>query len=200
MKRNAFGQLIHPYIRFADGGDPGGGGKEYTPPATQEDLQKIIDGAVARTHQKYEGHEDLKAKAQKWEAHEAAEAAKGKSSAAATDSGPTDEDVQKRIDDALAAERLRSGSKLVSLELDKALEGRTVEPSKLIGFDRTAFVTAEGDVDKAKLTDWVKTNTTEAPQRRRDPSQGQRDARTDGGSVATGRDLYLERHGKKSNT
>lgn len=199
MYRNAFGQLMSPYLRFADGDGGSGGGKEFTPPATQEDLDKLINGAVARTHKQYEGHEDLKAKAQKWEAHEAANASKDKPEGKPEALG--DADVQKRIDEALSAERVRSGSKLVSIALEKALEGRDYAPSKLLGFERSKYVTSDGDVDTAKLNDWVKANTTEATvQRRRDPSQGARDARTDGGSVQSGRELFEARRGKKSTT
>lgn len=57
------------------GGDPTGGngdpGKEFTPPASQADLDRLINQAVARTHKQYEGHDDLKAKASKWDEHEA---------------------------------------------------------------------------------------------------------------------------------
>lgn len=197
MYRNAIGHFLPPYLRFADGDGVNGGGKEFVPPASQEDLDKLINGAVARTHKQYEGHDDLKAKAEKWEAYEAANADRQKPVVEAVALG--DADVQKRIDEALSAERVRSGSKLVGIALDKALEGRTVEPSKLLGFERTAFVTPEGDVDTAKLNDWVNANTAESTiQRRRDPSQGARDARNDGGSVQSGRELYESRRGKKS--
>jgi len=35
----------------------------FRPPASQEELDRIINTAVARTHKKYEGFDDLKAKA-----------------------------------------------------------------------------------------------------------------------------------------
>lgn len=75
-------RLLPTRIVFTDAGDGGGGdgdgsgdgagdGKQYTPPATQADLDRIISQAVARTHKQYEGHDDLKAKASKWDEHEA---------------------------------------------------------------------------------------------------------------------------------
>ncbi|MEF2979096.1 hypothetical protein [Subtercola sp. YIM 133946] len=180
-------------------GDGGGGGDEKK--FSQADVDRITGERLAREQKKYEGFDDFKAKAEKWVAHEATVKPKDDDKSKDDDkpSGPSDEDVQKRIDDALKAERVRSGSKLVSLELDKALADRVVEPSKLLGFDRTEYVTSEGDVDKSKLAEWVKENTTEsqAPRPRRDPSQGQRDSSANGGSVQSGRDEYEKRHGKK---
>jgi hypothetical protein len=180
------------------GGDGGGDGGEKK--FTQADLDRITGERLAREQKKYEGFDDLKAKAEKWAAHEAAQKPNGDDDKGGDrPAGLGDEDVQKRIDEALAAERVRGGSKLVSVALDKALAGRHVEPSKLLGFDRTEYVTPEGDVDEQKLTEWVTKNTTEAqtPGRRRDPGQGQRDSSANGGSVQSGRELFEQRHSKK---
>lgn len=45
--------------------DDKGGKPEFTPPATQEDLNRIIDARLKREREKYADYEDLKAKAQK---------------------------------------------------------------------------------------------------------------------------------------
>lgn len=45
------------------GGDDKGGDSGYTPPATQEDLNRIIADRVARERAKYGDYKDLKAKA-----------------------------------------------------------------------------------------------------------------------------------------
>lgn len=198
-KRNAFGQIVlHPYIRFFTddngGGGGGAGGNEFTPPATQEDLDKIINGAVARTHKQYEGHDDLKAKAARWEEHEAAEAAKNKPKTDETPSGVSEEDVDKRINDALAAKDLELAIERVSDRLDKALDGRVFSASKLFSLDRKQFVKEDGKtVDADAISEWVEKNSTEseAPKsRNRIRGQGERDANATGGSVQAGRDLF----------
>lgn len=216
MKRNAFGQLISsPTLRFAvpqddnAGGSGGSDGKpagEFKAPQSQEELDKLINGAVARTHQRYTGHDDFKAKAEKWDAAEAAKAAADAASKANTpdDKQPVSEsDVDERINNALAAERLELALERVNDQLDKALDGRVFPASVLFNLDRKQFVKDDGKtVDGAKLADWVKEHSTQLeqpePKRRRIPGQGERDANAAGGSVSSGRDLYDETHKKKS--
>lgn len=206
MKRNAFGQLIsldsHPFLRFAgEGGD--GGGKEFTPPASQEELDKIVNGAVARTHKQYEGHDDLKAKAQKWDAYEA-EAAKNKPKPTDDDkpAGMSQEDVDKRIEDARAADRLELALERVNDQFDKALGGRTFSAAALFALDRKQFVKDGKAADTEAIKEWVEKNSTAVEpvdqKRRRIPGQGERDGNATGGSVSAGRDLYDENHKKSS--
>lgn len=71
----------HPLILTLDGEDASGGdtpaGEEgssgeggvsqYTPPATQADLDRIINSATAKVHRRYEGFDDYKSKASKWD-------------------------------------------------------------------------------------------------------------------------------------
>ena len=73
-----------PFLRFIDGdgggaeggnGDGGEGGSEsggstYTAPATQADLDRIVESRLAREREKFKGHDDFKAKAEKWDALE----------------------------------------------------------------------------------------------------------------------------------
>lgn len=42
-------------------------GKGFTPPESQEDLDRIIEARIARERAKYAGYEDLKAKAEKFD-------------------------------------------------------------------------------------------------------------------------------------
>ncbi|QJU54343.1 hypothetical protein SCB71_14450 [Herbiconiux sp. KACC 21604] len=200
-------------IRFffpaGDEGTGGGGGNDNgdEKTLTQAEADAIVEQRLARERKKFDGFDDFKVKASKWDAHEAAQARDQKGGDKSGDgkggqqpTGLSDADVQQRIDDALAAERTKSGSKLVSIALDKALEAKTVSPSKLLSFTASDYVTPEGDVDEQKLSDWVKENTTDAPEPRprRDPSQGQRDSSANGGSVQSGRDRYAERHKKSA--
>lgn len=56
-----------------DGGQGGQqGGKPFTAPSSQAELDAIINQAVARTHAKYSDHDDLAAKAKKWDEAQAA--------------------------------------------------------------------------------------------------------------------------------
>lgn len=47
-------------------------GKQYTPPATQADLDRIVEASLASERAKYEGFADFKAKAEKFDQAEAA--------------------------------------------------------------------------------------------------------------------------------
>lgn len=72
----------HPLlVSFNDGDGAGGGdggsgdgqqqsndgGSQYQPPATQADLDRIIESRIARERDKYRGFDDFKAKAAKWD-------------------------------------------------------------------------------------------------------------------------------------
>lgn len=222
MKRNAFGQLgtapasiyHRPFLRYfapVDGdGGAGGDGKEFKAPASQEELDRIVNGAVARTHKQYEGHNEMKEKAGKWDAHEAAEAEKSKPKPKSDDKseGLSEEDVEKRIQERIDAREKEKDLELaierVTDRLEKALDGRTYSASKLFSLDRKQLVAEDGkSVNEKALTDWVKDNSKELDAvdtrtRRRLPGQGERDSNVSGGSVSAGRDLYDENHKKKS--
>lgn len=51
------------------------------------------------------------------------------------------------------------GSKLVDAELKGALAGKSLKPEALLSFDRSSFLTEDGDVDSAAITKWVAANT-----------------------------------------
>lgn len=202
MKRNAYGQLIrHPYLCFADGDGGEGGGKTFTPPADQAALDQLINGATAKLHKRYEGHDDFKAKAEKWDAHEAAEAEKNKPKPKEGEApaGLSQEDVDKRIEEARAADRLELALERVSDQLDKALEGRTFAASVLFNLDRKQFVSEDGKtVNADALKAWVEQNSTEAeapdPKRKKIPGQGERGETT---GLDSGKAAYEKRHPKK---
>lgn len=198
MKRNAFGQLVpaNPRLRFfAPTDDTGtGGDSEFKAPESQEELNKLINGAVARTHKQYE---PLKEKASKWDAHEAEsnkpEPVEPTDKSSDKPSSLSTDDVQKQINDALAAERKELALERVSDRLDKALEGRNVSASKLFALDREQFIKDDGkNVDHDALKKWVEENSTEVagPAPRRLRGQGERDSNVTGGSVQAGRDLF----------
>lgn len=213
MKRNAFGQIVaataatRPFLRYfaptegegSGGGDGGGNGSgsEFTPPASQEELNRIIADRVARAERS--AREDERRKI----ADAAKPAGDGKPKDDDKPQGVSENDVDKRIADALAAKDLELAIERVSDQLDKALEGRTFSASKLFSLDRKQFVNDDGkSVNADKLRDWVKDNSTEVetpePRRRQIPGQGTRDANATGGSVQAGRDLYDDKHSKKT--
>ena len=211
MKRNAFGQLIlSPHlVSFNDdagaGGDggegdgAGNGGDGFKPPATQEELDRIIAQRVSRAERNAREDERRKLADAKPKGDDGGDKAKPDDKPA----GLSDDDVDKRISEALAAERLTLALERVNDGLDKALEGRTYAASKLFNLDREQFVKDDGKtVDTEKLQKWVRENSTEVEgdaKRRRGPrGQGERDSNATGGSVSAGRDLYDENHTKKS--
>ena len=75
----------------------GDGGKAYTPPATQADLDKIVGERVARERAKYADHADLKAKAARLAEIEAA------SKTEAEKAADRIEELEKQLADAQSA-------------------------------------------------------------------------------------------------
>ena len=53
-----------------EGGGDGSGGGEFKPPASQADLDKLIESRLARQKQQFKDYDDIKAKAAKWDQHE----------------------------------------------------------------------------------------------------------------------------------
>jgi len=178
----------------------------FTPPASQEELDKIINGATAKVHKRYEGFDEIKSKAERAETLEAELAEfkkpKGDHPKDGEPSGISADDVDKRINEAIEKTRKEEREALAldraTDALDKALTGRTFEPSKLLTLDRKLFV-KDGAVDADAVKDWVEKNSAEGPKQRLfDPGQGSRDASANGGSVQAGKDRFEQRHTKKN--
>lgn len=216
MKRNAFGQLgigfapaFHrPFLRYfapdagegqggsgsgdgaGDGGSGGGDGGDADRRFTQEDVDRIVADRLARASRpKNDGQPKPKDDARP----------NGGSQEAEKPAGVSADDVQQRINDALAAERKELALERVTDQLEKALDGRNYPASKLFALDRSQFIGEDGkSVDTAKLQKWVDDNSEEgtAPSRRL-RAQGTRDANATGGSVSAGRDMYASENTKK---
>lgn len=162
-------------------GAPAGGG--FTPPASQEALDKIINAAVARTHKQYEGFDELKAKAEQFDAlpkdppADAVEAAR--------------EEGRAEVRAVLAAERVKAA-------FDAALTGRALSANALLDFDRDRFVKGDGaDVDAIRA--WVAANSAEVKTTTEVvPKSGVREPNDGKGSVQAGRDRYLNRKSNKN--
>jgi hypothetical protein len=204
MKRNAFGQLmLPPNVRTVvegvdgggnDGGDGGNGGSEFKPPASQEELDRIIAQRVSRAERN--AREDERRKLTPKPEDDKPKDEKPKDAPA----GVSETDVDKRIQEALAAQAKELAVERVSDRIDKALEGRSFSASKLFNLDRSKFVKEDGKtVDAEAIKEWVEKNSTEvAAPNRRLRAQGERDSNVTGGSVQSGRDLYDSTHKKKS--
>lgn len=189
-------------IRFMVPPDAGDGG--FTPPASQEELDKLINGATAKVHKRYEGFDEFKSKAEKAAELEAEVARLKDAKPAKDDDAPPalkPEDVDKRINEAIEKTRTEERAALAldraTDALDKALTGRTFEASKLLTLDRTQFV-KDGAVDADAIKTWVESNSAVGPKQRVfDAGQGRRDSTSGGGSVQGGKDLFDSRHPKK---
>ena len=124
------------------GGDKGGTGG-YTPPATQADLDAIIEKRLARVRQTYADHDDLKAKAARLDALEAASAS------------DLDKAVKKAREEATAETTAKTNALLVSAELRAlAAAAKFRNPADvvaLLGAEKVAGVKvdADGTVDAA---------------------------------------------------
>lgn len=161
---------------------------EFTPPESQEALDAIINKAVARAHKKYEGFDEIKAKAQQFDdlskepPADAVEAAREEAR----------EEGRAEVRAILAAERVKAA-------FDHALTGRALSANALLDFDRSRFVKGDAaDVDA--ITAWVEANSSEVKTTTEFvPGSGQRENGTPRASVDSGRDLYRQRH-KKTTT
>ncbi|GAA4762562.1 hypothetical protein [Microbacterium gilvum] len=206
MKRNALGQLI-PALHICSfnddagtgggGGDNGAGGNaggEFTPPASQEELDRLIAGRVARAERNAREDERRKFTAQHPTGKDDDKNDDGKPA------GLTEDDVDKRIADARAAWDRENAIERAGDRLDKALVGRVFSASMLFSLDRSQFVKDDGKtVDDAAIAAWVSSNSTEAKAGpfNRQRGQGQRGSDANGGSVQSGRDLFQSENTKR---
>lgn len=111
--------------------DKGGNAGTYTPPATQEDLDRIIEQRLARERAKFADYEDLKAKA---EAHDAY-----------VESQKTDDQRRAEELEALRAENARLRVESLRNKVVDAVEKETgvrVPAALLTGDDEAALTAA----------------------------------------------------------
>ncbi|WP_334152977.1 hypothetical protein [Microbacterium sp.] len=150
--------------------------KEFTPPASQEALDAIINGAVARTHKQYEGFDDYKAKAEQFDALD-------------QQATPADTLEQAR-EEGRAEGRAVLAQERVMTALNTALTGRALSANALLDFDRSRFVKGDS-ADTDAITEWVNANSTEVKTTTEVvPFSGNRSGSESGGSVQSGRDRF----------
>jgi len=184
-----------------DGGDGGDGGTGGDPPKTftQAELDKIVSERLARQKSQFGDYEDLKAKAK---AHDELIAANASDHEKALAQARTEADAKARTE-----ERQRYGGQLVDASIRAAVAGR-LDAEKLGALlepiDRSRFMTADGGVDEEKVKAYVAGIVPVKPETRApNLQQGARGNAGAGGqsaSVASGRDLWKERHPTKTNS
>jgi hypothetical protein len=143
-----------------DGGDPNGGGGEYTAPATQADLDRIIEGRLARERKQFEGFDDFKAKAAKWDEHEASGRSDDEKDAAAQ---------QKAIDDAKEAGRAEAAQGYLRERIDDRVRALATEAGfydaddALSVIDPEALPEKDGKPDDAAIKALVEKRAEQKP-------------------------------------
>lgn len=114
----------------------------FTPPTSQEDLDRIINKAVGRAHAKYQDYDDLKAKAARADALDQELASE------------TDKAVKAARDEAAQQLRGEYGPRLVRAAFKGAAKG-VWSDEQLADYledrDLSSFLTKDGDVDDEKV-------------------------------------------------
>jgi hypothetical protein len=173
--------------------------KTYTPPASQEELDRIVGARLSREREKFADYEALKQKAAEHDA--ALEAAKTDQEKAI--------DAARKEGESSAVERTNAAIVRVSARALAAESGALNSATAVAVLDLSGItVTADGTVDEAALKTKIaelKTaqpflfGTPGKPGPRPDPSQG---GGSGGGetapSVARGREMFENRRGKKT--
>lgn len=153
---------------------------EFTPPASQEELDAIVNKAVGRTHKKYEG----------FIAPDDPRLVQPKDTPGdKPDLEQVREEGRNEVRAVLAQERVKAA-------FDRALTGRVLSANALLDFDKTRFVTGDSaDVDA--INEWVTENSSEVKDTTGIvPTAGRGAGEPLKGSVDAGRDLY-DKHNKR---
>lgn len=183
-----------------DGGDTTGGdagqrtsSDGWKAPTSQEELDRIIQKRLDRERSKFSDYDDLKAKADQWEALAAASKTDNERAVDEARESAWQAAMANTVPRVVAAEfkveALRAG--MAEQQLDALLED----------MDLVKYANDDGEPDveriKAKLAAFAPPKQEE----RRGPSShglGRRESSATGTSVAAGRDLYRSRHPQKT--
>jgi len=164
--------------------DETAGNGAYTPPASQADLDRIITDRLARATAKYDGFDELKAKAEKFDALKDAPVADASAQARIAE-------FESRV--AAAEQRANDASKTAS---ETAIENArlAVAADKGIAKDQLPLLTATTREALEVQADAILKLSSGSG---RVPGQGGRDSTGASGNVAAGRELF-ESSRKKS--
>lgn len=180
--------------------DDKGGNSGYTPPATQEELNRIISDRLTRERSKFADYDDVKAKAQKLDELEEATASE------------TDKKVKAAREEAATEERQRSNAVLIRAEARAlAAEAKFRDPKDAVAFLDLGSIKVgdDGSVDSEALTAALKTLAADKPylladdkpiKPKPDATQGGRGGDQPATGVSAGRDMFASRRGSKTST
>jgi hypothetical protein len=158
------------------GGD--GEGSSYIPPATQDDLNRIISVRLERERQRFADYDDLRAAKTELDQIKASQQTEAERAAQAL------KDAESRANETVTA---LTAAQAKALRLEIAVE-------KGISKDDFVLLTASTQEDLEKQADAIlKLRKGSA----KDDGQGRRDGSPSGGSLDAGRERYERKHGKK---
>lgn len=186
-------------IRFADNqdgtgagaGGGAGGGNAYTPPASQEDLNRIITERVARVEAKYPDYDALKTKAEQFDALERQRAA------GAQGAQPGDHVAQQlaAFETRVAEAETKATTTAETLAATQVeLARNRVALDKGIVKEQLVLLTATTEDDLVKQADAIKALSAGTG---RAPGQGGGGSGGAPAGLDAGRSAYQERHGNK---
>jgi hypothetical protein len=138
---------------------------EFTPPASQADLDRIVNERLAREKKKFADYNELKTKASKLD------------ELTASQQTELEKAVAKALDEGKTAGRKEAATIVAAARLEAALTGLVPDPRSIVeDLNLTKFVTDDGEVDedavKALREKYAATTGTTAPGPRPDLTQG----------------------------
>lgn len=190
------GRPVWPVCGGSEDGGEGEGGapppKTFVPPASQEELDRLINKATGKVHGRYPDYDLLKEKAAK---HDALEMELGSAA---------DKAAAKAREDERAKQNEQWIPRVVKAEFKAAAKGVLTEEQVtdlLEDIDLSKFVTATGDVDEEKIAKKIAVhapkNDTPPKHQTRDLGQGNRQG-VQAKPGDAGRAMAEKRFGKKS--
>lgn len=87
--------------------------------------------------------------------------------------------VESAKDETRLAVRVEFAGKLVDAEFKSSLNGRSLDSSALLDFDKSSFITDSGEVDSDAITAWVEAHSTKTALTSPEMGQGTRGASSD---------------------
>ena len=188
--------IKHPwYLRFADGGDggsEGGGGNSWTPPSSQEELNRIISDRVARERSKYGDYSDLKAKAQRLDELESQGQSETQKLTAERDTWKSKaEAAQRQLDRMDLAKKVAKDKKIDDPDL---LVGDTEEEMTAFADRLLAFKGVSGDQQQEGTHEQQQQNGGRKPGYV--PTAGTGAGAPSKSGLSAGRDWFAETHKK----
>lgn len=186
------------YLRYAEGDDGGSGGsgsgdKGWTPPASQEEFNRIIQERVGRERSKYGDYSDLKAKADRLDQIEQQGQSETQKLTAERDSWKSKaEALQRQFDRQNLAKQVAREKKIDDPDL---LVGDTEEEMKAFADKLLAFRGPKGD-EEGNNNEQQQQNGGRKPGYV--PTAGTGGAAPTKTGVSAGRDWFAETHKQKS--